>query len=97
MSQPYPKKEVQLESDDRLRVEELVEQTKGHLQDLAALISRVTETPLTPDGFVTRFEVREDVEASDEGVVIIALPTDPTIYACALYVDGQYVKVVVPC
>jgi hypothetical protein len=97
MSQPYPQKQIPLESDDKLRIKGLVEEIKGRLQDLAALVSRVAEIPLAPDGFVTRFEVREDVEFSDSGVLIIPLPTDPPSLACAGYQDGEYTKIVVPC
>jgi hypothetical protein len=95
MSQPYPPKEVQLESEDRPQIKGLVEDIKSRLQDLAALVSRVTEMPLAPDGVARRFEVRE--EASDSGVIIIALPTDPPSLACGYYTDGEYTKIVVPC
>jgi hypothetical protein len=97
MSQPYPPKEVQLESDDRPQIKGLVEEINSRLQDLAALVSQLTEMPLAREGVVSRFEVREDAKASDSGVIIIALPTDPPSLACGYYTDGEYTKVVVPC
>ncbi|MGE5290018.1 MAG: hypothetical protein ACM3ML_23095 [Micromonosporaceae bacterium] len=97
MSQPYPQKEVPLEADDKPRIKGLVEEIKDRLQNLAALVSRVGEIPLAPDGAVTRFEVREDVNLSDSGVLIIGLPTDPPTLACGYYQDGEYTKFVVPC
>jgi hypothetical protein len=97
MSQPYPGKEVQFESEDRIRVKDLVEEINSHLQDLAGVVSRAAETPLAPDGVVTRFEVREDVKASDSGVTIVGLPTDPPLLGCLYYENGEYTKVVVPC
>jgi hypothetical protein len=99
MSQPYPEKRVQLESDDRLQVKGLVEEVGSRLQDLAAFVSRVAEIPLAPPdipkkkGLVARFEVRE----FGSGVVIVAPPTDPPTLACLYYDGGEYTSVVWPC
>jgi hypothetical protein len=97
MSQSYSPREVQLESDDRPQIKGLVEEINSRLQDLAALVSRVTEMPLTPGGVVRSFEIREEAEASDSGIMILPLPTDPPMLACGYYTDGEYTKIVVPC
>jgi hypothetical protein len=97
MSQPYPQKRVPLKSDDKLQIKGLVGEIQDRLQDLTALVSRAGEIPLVPDGVVTRFEVRETAKASDSGVMIIGLPTDPPMLACGYYQDGEYTSFVVPC
>jgi hypothetical protein len=97
MSQPYSSKEVQLESDDRTQIKGLVDEVNSRLQELATLVSRVTDMPLAQDGVPRRFEIREDAVASDSGVMIIHLPTDPPSLGCGYYTDGEYTKVVVPC
>lgn len=97
MSQPYSQKEVPLESDDRLQMKGLVEEIKDRLRDLTTLVSRVGDVPLSPDDAGTRFEVRQDSAASDSGVIIVGLPTDPPMLACGYYQDGEYTKIVVPC
>lgn len=97
MSQPYPQRQIPLESDDKLRIKRLVEEIQTRLQDLTALVSQVGEIPLTPDGVVTRFEDRKDANLSGSGVIIVGLPTDPPSLGCAYYQDGEYTKVVVPC
>jgi hypothetical protein len=99
MSQPYPPKRVQLESDDRLQVKGLVEEVNSRLQDLAAFVSRVAKIPIAPDvtrkrGVVARFEVLE----FGSGVMIVQPPTDPPTLACLYYDDGgEYTHVDWPC
>jgi hypothetical protein len=107
MSQPYPSKRVQLESDDRLQVKGLVEEVNSRLQELAAFVSRVAEIPIAPDvptklGVVGRFEARdfsgsEARDFSGSGVIIVAAPTDPPTLGCLYYADGQYTHVDWPC
>jgi hypothetical protein len=98
MSQPYRQKEVPLESEDRVRIKGLVDEITSRLQELAAHVARVADVPLGPDAAVTRFERREDVKAaSDSGVIIVPLPTDPPMLGCGYYENGEYTKIVVPC
>lgn len=89
--------EFEFQVEHRHGVKRLVAEVDDGLHQVATLISDTVQVPLTADGKVTRFEVKPDPESSDSGVMIIGLPTDPPLLACAYYTDGEYTKVVWPC
>jgi hypothetical protein len=79
----------------RERVASLVDQMKGPMRELASVVAGLANIPLAADD--TAAEVSFRVDLSGSGVLIIPLPTDPPLLACAFYQDGQYTTVEVPC
>jgi hypothetical protein len=97
MSQTYPHKRVRLEGEDQARIQRLVEEVQGRLQELAAIGTRVLEIPLTSDITPKFVPIMSASGGHPDGLLIIPLPTDPPMDACLYYEDGRYTEIEVPC
>jgi hypothetical protein len=93
----YSQKRIELDPDARIRVTALVSEINNGLRELGEFIVRAAGIPVSREPAITRYELRPDVTFSDSGVVIVPLPTDPPMFACGYYTDGEYTNIVVPC
>jgi hypothetical protein len=91
----YPQKTITLEPEMQERVARLADEIKGPMRELAYVVAGLADIPLASDD--TPAEVSFRVDLSGDGVLIIPLPTDPPLLACAFYHDGHYTTVEVPC